>query len=262
MRILDRRIILIVLFATLLPACSSTPQSQTQPTLDLETQLAQIEYIAATQAVSEWTRNSLAQFQLDTGWTDFQLEYISSIESNIMVEGQDFQLFIQAGPPPEGWFATPLGEDAIAVIVHPDNPIRDLDPNALGDVFSGRVQTWEELDGRGGYIQPVIPLEGDELREIFERTYLPGAYHLGSRLAPTPQAMLTIVAGNPDAIGFIPLHVLDSTVKALSIQGIRASEKSISDGSYPLAFTIVATAEEEPHGTIRSWLEWVQIGLD
>jgi DNA-binding transcriptional LysR family regulator len=259
---LERKTLLALLTALLVTACSNSFQSQTTPTADPDPLSAKIEYIAATQAVSIWTRESLTDFQQATGWTDFQLEFVAAEAPQRLLEEQDYALFIIAGLPPDGWFATPLGKDAIAVIVHPSNPVRDLDPNALGEIFTGRVQTWEDLAGRGGFIQPVIPLEGDELRHQFERIYLQGSYHLGSRLAPTPQAMLEIVAENPDAIGFVPLHTLDSSVKALSIEGIRASDRSVSDGSYPLVFPILATAPEEPHGMLRSWLEWIQSGSE
>jgi hypothetical protein len=248
------------LTALLITACSSL-QPQAQPTEDLAAELAWIQPIAATQAVSEWTRSSLARFQQETGRTDFRLEYIASLEIERAQGEQGYQLYVIGGPPPEGWFTTPLGEDAIAFIVHPENPIRDLDSEALGSIFAGRVQNWGELGGREGFIQPVVPLEQDELRELLAQTYLDrSSFYPGSRIAPTPQAMLEIVAENPAAIGFVPLHVLDSRVKALSVQGIRASERSILDGTYPLIFPILATAPAEPNGTLRTWLEWIQIG--
>ena len=47
--------------------------------------------------------------------------------------------------------------------------------------------------------------------------------------------MMTSVAGNPKAIGYISLGSLNSSVKALKIDGAEASVKNIKSGSYKIA---------------------------
>jgi phosphate transport system substrate-binding protein len=41
----------------------------------------------------------------------------------------------------------PVAWDALAVIVHPDNPIQDLSLAQLQDIFLGRTTNWKELGG-------------------------------------------------------------------------------------------------------------------
>ncbi|MDO5112528.1 MAG: substrate-binding domain-containing protein [Clostridia bacterium] len=47
--------------------------------------------------------------------------------------------------------------------------------------------------------------------------------------------MMTAVAGNPNAIGYISLGSLNDTVKALKIDGVDANVENIKNGSYKIA---------------------------
>ena len=57
--------------------------------------------------------------------------------------------------------------------------------------------------------------------------------------------MMTSVAGNPNAIGYISLGSLNDTVKALNIDGVEASVENIKAGIYTVArpFNIATKAE-------------------
>ena len=57
--------------------------------------------------------------------------------------------------------------------------------------------------------------------------------------------MMTSVAGNPNAIGYISLGSMNDTVKALNIDGVAASVENIKAGTYTVArpFNIATKAE-------------------
>ena len=57
--------------------------------------------------------------------------------------------------------------------------------------------------------------------------------------------MMTTVAGNPNAIGYISLGSLNETVKAVNIDGVAPSVESIKDGSYKISrpFNVVPSAQ-------------------
>ncbi len=57
--------------------------------------------------------------------------------------------------------------------------------------------------------------------------------------------MMTSVAGDPNAIGYISLGSLDDTVKAVSIDGVAPTAAAVKDGSYAIArpFSIVTKGE-------------------
>lgn len=60
--------------------------------------------------------------------------------------------------------------------------------------------------------------------------------------------MMTMVSGDPYAIGYISLGSLNGTVRALEIDGVAPTAQSIKDGSYAIArpFNIATTAQVSP----------------
>ncbi|MGT2933324.1 substrate-binding domain-containing protein [Streptococcus catagoni] len=57
------------------------------------------------------------------------------------------------------------------------------------------------------------------------------------------EGVISAVSGNPDTIGYISLGSLNKNVKALKVDGVEASAKTVLDGDYPLQrpFNIVYT---------------------
>ena len=53
-----------------------------------------------------------------------------------------------------------------------------------------------------------------------------------AEISNSTSVVMTTVAGNPDAIGYISLGSLDSTVKALEIDGVAATVDNINNGTY------------------------------
>ena len=64
-------------------------------------------------------------------------------------------------------------------------------------------------------------------------------------IANKTDVMLTNIASDPNAIGYVSLGSLNDTVKALDIDGVEAIAAHVKDGSYPVArpFIIVTKGE-------------------
>ena len=71
-------------------------------------------------------------------------------------------------------------------------------------------------------------LEEDANGEEVDRTML------GAEITNSTAVMMTTVAGNPNAIGYISLGSLDDSVKALAIDGAEATVENINNGSYKI----------------------------
>lgn len=69
-----------------------------------------------------------------------------------------------------------------------------------------------------------------------------------AEITNSTSVMMTSVAGDPSAIGYISLGSLNDTVKALSIDGVAPSAESIIDGSYTIArpFNVATKGELSP----------------
>lgn len=164
--------------------------------------------------------------------------------------------------PPTGWFATPLGDDGIVVVVNSDLRVRDLSIDELAAIFTGRMSSWDSLTDTNLPIQPVIPLPGDEVRAAFQSTVMNGQrFTNNALLGPTPAAVLQLVDENEGAIGFLPYSAVGEKVRPIRVEGIRPGEAAINDGRYPLPITILAIAPQEPSGDVHTWLAWIQSEL-
>lgn len=69
--------------------------------------------------------------------------------------------------------------------------------------------------------------------------------------------MMTTVAGDPNAIGYISLGSMDESVKGLEIDGVAPSAEGVKDGSYKVArpFNVVTT--DEASDLARDFLNFI-----
>lgn len=88
---------------------------------------------------------------------------------------------------------------------------------------------------RGAFIELFGIEEKDDSGEKFDMTTE------DAEITNSTSVMMTTIAGNQDAIGYISLGSLNDTVKAVRIDGIEASVDNIKSGAYQIArpFNIV-----------------------
>ena len=69
--------------------------------------------------------------------------------------------------------------------------------------------------------------------------------------------MLTSVAGDPNAIGYVSMGSLNETVKAISVDGVAATVEGIKDGSYTLSRPFVVTTFGEVGEIAQDFLNYI-----
>lgn len=219
-------------------------------------------YVGTTPAYNQWVDGWVQTYweqQPGNGITPLVFPIEAALAA--MSDGE-IELIITAATPPQGWFATRLFGDAIALLIDPALKLNDLNLDQLYDIFQGRVENWDALGGPDQGIQPIIPLQGDEIRTVFQDQVLKGArYTSNALLAPHPSAALELVKSQPGAIALIPLTSVPATQDVLKIEGIRPAVATIESGRYALTLDILAIAPEEPIGPMRQFLGWLQATL-
>lgn len=110
-----------------------------------------------------------------------------------------------------------LALDGVAVIVHPDNPLRELTLRQVRAVFSGAVRDWSELGRRAGRIQLHARDANSGTFETF-RTLVLGdtALRSDARRYESTRELAQAVRTDPDAIGFVGLAGIGET-RALAV---------------------------------------------
>ena len=144
----------------------------------------------------------------------------------------------------DGLKETILAIDGIAIIVHNDNPVTDLTLQQIAAIFKGEITNWSEVGGKDGEIVCIGREESSGTRDGFESiTDTEGACKYRQELTSNG-AVLTAVAENPNAIGYVSLSSVKDTVKAISVGGVVPSEATIKDGSYAVQRPFVLVTKE------------------
>ena len=233
--------ILIALTALLLSACGVPPTAVTPPS-PAPLWVSYSPYLAGIQ-------EALHACAVETPQLALFFEQIPGAQQDF----EDPDLVIWWGEvPPQTKFAYPLNEDELVLIVNPGNPKQELSPTELVSLFTGRIESWTEI---GIHDQPVkvwIFPEDNLLSESFQDGILAGQRitRLAS-LAPSSQAMLESVAGDPGAIGFLPRSWLTAGVKAIEIEP--AQQVSVRK-------PLLALTQAEPHGDLEALIACLQSG--
>jgi phosphate transport system substrate-binding protein len=126
--------------------------------------------------------------------------------------------------------------DGLPILVHPSNPVSNLTVAQVRDIFMGKIANWKEVGGPNKKIVMISRDTNSGTYETFNKLVMKkkkiaeGCEYVGSN-----GAIRARVQSTPTAIGYAGLGFVDKTVKALKINGIYPSKKTVSTGVYPIA---------------------------
>jgi phosphate transport system substrate-binding protein len=151
-----------------------------------------------------------------------------------------------------------IARDGLAVIVNPKNPLASLTLAQVRDIYAGTVTNWSLLGGTRGAIHVVAREDGSGTRASFESMIM-------GKTSITPRAIIQdsngavrqVVADDPGAIGFVSLGLVDTSVKALALDGTAATRDNVINGSYGLSRPFLFLARSEPVGKVKQFVDFV-----
>jgi phosphate transport system substrate-binding protein len=157
-----------------------------------------------------------------------------------------------------GLVDTKIARDAIAVIVNPTNPVTSLTTSQVADIFAGKIVNWSQLGGQDLPIGLVNRDEASGTRDAFSKLVLKDLdFDPTAAVLPGTGQVRSVVAQSKSAIGYISLGFVDKTVKALVIDNVTPSEKTVADGSYPLSRVLHFFTKGPPAGLAKEYIDFV-----
>lgn len=125
--------------------------------------------------------------------------------------------------------------DGMAVIVHQENPLKELTKRQVEQIFTGDITDWSALGGQAGTIS------------VYTRNTSSGTYSDWKDLAmkkrdyaPSSQKMagneqiVSEVANNPNGIGYVGLaYIKEPGIHVVSIEGSLPDKESVLSKTYP-----------------------------
>ena len=159
----------------------------------------------------------------------------------------------------KGLEGTVLAYDGIAIIVNPSNPVSDLSVETIAKIYTGEIKNWKEVGGNDAEIVLIGREAGSGTRDGFEDiTKTKDKCNYRQELTSTGD-VITTVASNPAAIGYASLASLKDSVKVLTVDGVKASEATIKDGSYVVQrpFVLVTKKDAQLSESAQKFFDYI-----
>jgi phosphate transport system substrate-binding protein len=163
-----------------------------------------------------------------------------------------------------------VARDAIAVVVHPSNPIDELSIAQISAIYSGQVSNWREV---GGENRPIVRLSRETnsgthvyfLEEVLRQGDKDDEtlFSMDTLLMPSSEGISAEVRQNPNAIGYDGLGYVTEGMKVIAVardpEGpfVLPSAETVNNGSYPIARDLYMYTAGEPTGHVLAYLEWI-----
>lgn len=160
--------------------------------------------------------------------------------------------------------------DALAIVVHPDNPVDDLTIGQLADIYTGRITNWQEVGGNEApivllsretnsgthvyFLETVIRQGQADNKDIFAPQTL---------LMPSSVGITDEVRRNPNAIGYDGLGYVTEEEKVIAVAAevgqpyVLPSVESAAAGLYPLSRPLFMYTAGQPTGAMADYLDWI-----
>jgi len=151
-----------------------------------------------------------------------------------------------------------IARDGLAVIVHPSNEVSSLSLEQVRNIFAGKVDDWSEVGGKSGPIRPVTREEGSGTRDAFQTLVMKKEKIMtGAMVQDSNGAVREVIANDPQGIGYMSLGLVNHSVKALEIDGVKATHENILNGSYPLVRPFLFVLKGEPGEKEKAFIDFV-----
>ncbi len=154
-----------------------------------------------------------------------------------------------------------VGLDGIAVVVHRDNPLRQISKGQLRRIFAGEVLDWAELGGAAGPIRLYARDDNSGTYDTF-RSLVLGKKKLGdaARRYESNAELSDAVSQDALGIGFVGLPYIRSA-RALAVAddiplAIMPNRFSVATEDYVLARRLYFYLPEQTHPLARSLAEY------
>lgn len=171
-----------------------------------------------------------------------------------------------------------VGRDALAIYVHPDNPLETISIPELRDLYGegSLIDVWQQLaidnmscaggkiiligrqnsSGTYAYFQEVVLGKGSDGKQRNFRQGITG--QSGS------SDVVTLVSHTPCAIGYSGMGYKTPSVKFVKVSkdkgepGIEPTLETALNGTYPISRPLYLYTLGEPTGAVLEFIQWVQ----
>lgn len=149
--------------------------------------------------------------------------------------------------------------DALIPIVNPRNKVKGLSTDQLSLIYQGKITNWKEV---GGDDLKIVVISRDSSSGTFESW----DHFVMKKAKVTPRAQMlasngaivTAIAKNRYAIGYLGMGYLNKSVKALEVNGVAASAQTALSRQYPFSRELYMYTNGGPKGEVAKFIAFLK----
>ena len=156
-----------------------------------------------------------------------------------------------------------IAYDALAVIVHPSNPVSKLTRAQIEGIFTGKITNWKQVGGADLKITPYSRESSSGTYEFFKEHILKNKNYVSSILSmPATGAIVQSVSQTKGAIAYIGLAYLEKGTKALSVSFdgktyITPSEITAKNKTYPVIRPLYFYMDKKAEAKSKPFVDFI-----
>ncbi|KQC09598.1 MAG: phosphate ABC transporter substrate-binding protein [Smithella sp. SDB] len=152
-----------------------------------------------------------------------------------------------------------VAHDAIIPVVHPKNKVTNLSIDQLSQIYQGKITNWKEV---GGDDLKIVVISRDSSSGTFESW----DHFVMKKAKVTPKAQMlasngaivTAIAKNRYALGYLGIGYINKSVKPLQVNGITGSAQTALSKAYPLSRELYMYTDGGPQGDVAKYIAFVK----
>jgi phosphate transport system substrate-binding protein len=151
-----------------------------------------------------------------------------------------------------------IAYDCLVPIVHPTNPVNNLSIDQLREIYQGKIINWKAVGGKDRPIKLISRDMSSGTYEVWDEKVMkkvnvfPGAHLLDSA-----GEVMKAVAADADAIGYVGLGNLSSSVKDLMVNRVKGAEETTISGAFPISRPLFMFTQGWPSGDTLNFINYV-----
>ena len=159
---------------------------------------------------------------------------------------------------------------ALAVIVNPANPVKELTIDQLSGIFTGKITNWNEVGGKNEKILVLSRDRNSGTHMYFLENVLrhgnekgPEQFAPSVLMLPSSEAIINEVSQSESAIGYDGLGYVTPKVKTIAVAAkngdpfIQPSKETATDHTYPIWRFLYMYTGFKPRGETKAFIDFV-----
>jgi len=153
-----------------------------------------------------------------------------------------------------------IGYDAVAIFVHPTNPVTTLTKAQLKAIYTGGIDNWKEVGGPDAKIVCITQVWGGKRAQMieFQKSVMDDSPYREDRKECDRQSdQLAALVSEPLGITATSLSYAIPGVKAISFEGYAAEPRTVRSGAYLLSRPLLLVTPVPSRSSVKDFLQFI-----